>query len=268
MIELLLKSVVAAGDAIMAVYQSDHWEVETKSDDSPITLADKRANALLLPVLEGLNVGPVLSEEGVQPPWEVRKHWQQYWLIDPLDGTKEFIDRNGEFTVNIALIQNGVPVIGVVYAPVSQLCFWGERARGAFCVNITNGSQAAEPIKGAATPKGLDNWCVVGSRSHRGNETAMMNTVLQNPSWLAVGSSLKFCMLANGQAHLYPRVTPTSEWDTAAAQGVLEAAGGVVLEWGSWQPLRYNTKPSLLNPSFLACSEMNGALKLTSQLTV
>ncbi|QSX39635.1 3'(2'),5'-bisphosphate nucleotidase CysQ [Shewanella cyperi] len=248
-----------AGDAILAIYGREQFDVALKSDDSPVTAADLASHAVIMSALSERYPGvPVLSEEA-EVPWTVRQGWQEYWLVDPLDGTKEFIKRNGEFTVNIALIRQGQAVAGVVYAP----CFGGEEGQGACYVGAKGlgawlrvPGEQARPLTGAEHVRPVP--LVVGSRSHGSPGLEAYLAELGEHELLSVGSSLKFCMLAEGRADLYPRLGPTSEWDTAAAQAVLEAAGGKVLEYESRQPLRYNQKESLLNPWFLALAPGQG----------
>ena len=265
MIDKLMAIVAEAGDAIMAVYASDDFGVELKGDDSPLTKADQAAHNILVSGLSQLDLGPVLSEEDAEIPWETRQQWDQYWLVDPLDGTKEFIKRNGEFTVNVALIKSGVPVLGVVYAPAKALWYFG-------CSDATYSEPGAykkegdgEPvsISPVAPPAPGQTWRVVGSRSHSSEDFERFVSGLDNADLVSVGSSLKLCMVADGSADLYPRLIPTCEWDTAAAQAVVEAAGGMVLHWDTKLPLRYNTKDDLLNPYFVVCAEKN-ALWLNS----
>lgn len=257
MLTQVKKMVIEAGEKILSVYGQEDICVDLKSDDSPVTQADKVAHQFLDAELAKLQVGPILSEEGAEIPWTERSAWTRYWLVDPLDGTKEFIKRNGEFTVNVALVENGEPILGVVYAPVLGVCYTGEKASGAYVETIKDGE--VRPIKPSPCPQANNPWRIVGSRSHSSKDFDRFVEKLSNFELVAVGSSLKFCMVADGQADLYPRLTPTCEWDTAAAQAVLEAAGGCVLELESKAPLRYNQKESLLNPYFIACSS-NDAL--------
>jgi 3'(2'), 5'-bisphosphate nucleotidase len=188
---------------------------------------------------------PVLSEEGKSIPYQVRSGWERYWLIDPLDGTREFVKRNGEFTVNIALVENGRPTLGVVYAPVLQRCYWGQRGQGAW---RQDGDRPAERI--AVTCPAAQPRRIVASRSHAGDSLGGMLDRIGPHEVVSMGSSLKLCLVAEGAADFYPRLGPTSEWDTAAAQAVVEAAGGCVTDTAGAN-LRYNSKESLLNPHFL-----------------
>ncbi|RUO76973.1 3'(2'),5'-bisphosphate nucleotidase CysQ [Idiomarina seosinensis] len=232
-----------AGAAIMEIYNSDEFDVQLKGDDSPLTKADLAAHRVICDGLSKLAVQyPIISEESADIDWELRKHWHRYWLVDPLDGTKEFIKRNGEFTVNIALIEKGEPVCGVVYAPVLDAMYVGQRDKGAFL----NG----QPIQvEQQTPETLR---IVGSRSHASQETTDWLEQLGKPyEMVPMGSSLKICLVAEGKADIYPRLGPTSEWDTAAAHAVLNAAGGS-LKTTDGKALRYNQKESFLNPYFIA----------------
>ncbi|HEX7326116.1 MAG TPA: 3'(2'),5'-bisphosphate nucleotidase CysQ [Rhodanobacteraceae bacterium] len=238
-----------AGKAILEVYAGS-FTVEQKADHSPLTAADLAAHRIIVAALAELAPEiPVLSEESKALPWAQRSAWQRYWLVDPLDGTREFVKRNGEFTVNIALIEDHVPILGVVLAPVSgELCY-GVAGMGAFLEAAPGG--LPQPI---ATRRASAVPVVAGSRSHGGERQAAVLANLGAHTLVAVGSSLKFCMVARGQADLYLRLGPTSEWDTAAAQCVVEQAGGAVVDLQG-APLRYNTKDSLLNPEFLTLGD-------------
>lgn len=239
-----------AGDAIMAVYARD-FAVYDKSDNSPLTEADMLSHNLIIKGLKSFSDLPVLSEESTDEEKKDRLNWNEYWLIDPLDGTKEFIKKNGEFTVNIALIKNHQAVLGVVYAPALKVCYWGEEDQGAW---KQAGSNQPEPISVRPAPETAKGWRVVGSRSHQSEEFKEFVKALNEPEIVAMGSSLKLCLVAEGAADLYPRLGPTSEWDTAAAHAVVTAAGGQVLEHNSLEPLEYNKKPdTLLNPFFIVC---------------
>ena len=245
----LLALVADAEQAILAVYASGH-DVEYKQDDSPITRADRAAHDILSAGLTRLTPSvPVLSEESAeQHAREVRGGWREFWLVDPLDGTKEFINRNGEFTVNVALIRDHRPVLGVVGAPVLGLTYYGAEGLGAFRVR---GGHAPERIQVRAA---ADPLIVVGSRSHRGDSLDAVLAKLGPHDMRPMGSSLKFCLVAEGSADFYPRLGPTMEWDTAAAQAVVEAAGGAVTTLDG-RPLRYNERDTLLNPHFLAVGD-------------
>ncbi|MCF1431964.1 MAG: 3'(2'),5'-bisphosphate nucleotidase CysQ [Shewanella sp.] len=236
-----------AGATVMSAYQSDEQGVIYKADNSPVTTADLASHRMICNRLASAFADiPVMSEEAADIPYTIRQNWSCYWLIDPLDGTKEFINRNGEFTVNIALIDHGRAVAGVVYAPVPDKCYIGQLGQGAWLIHQGHRQRLPISLEKRAVP------VVVGSRSHPTIELAGYLDKLGEYRMLSVGSSLKFCMLAEGVADLYPRLGPTSEWDTAAAQAVLESAGGSVVDYVSGEPLRYNSKESLLNSWFIA----------------
>ena len=244
----LLALVRQAGAAIMRVYSED-FAVSHKQDRSPLTEADMAAHNLIVAGLEALAPEiPVLSEESADVPWETRRQWQRYWLVDPLDGTREFINRNGEFTVNIALVEHGEPVLGVVYAPALDELHYGLRGVGAF---VCDGDSHV-PI--AVRRPALPPLRVAASRSHLDLRSSATVDRMGETTLLGMGSSLKFCRMAEARLDVYPRFAPTSEWDTAAGQCVLESAGGVVLTLDG-APLRYNGKESLLNPDFLALGD-------------
>ncbi|GAL56879.1 3'(2'),5'-bisphosphate nucleotidase CysQ [Pseudescherichia vulneris NBRC 102420] len=243
MLDAICQLAREAGEAIMQVYDGNSpIDVNRKTDDSPVTAADIAAHKVIVKGLQALTPDiPVLSEED-PPAWEVRQHWQRYWLVDPLDGTKEFIKRNGEFTVNIALIEEGKPVLGVVYAPVLKVMYsaaegkaWKEEN------NIRNPIQVRE----ARPPR------VVISRSHAANDTELKEYLEQmgEHQTTAIGSSLKFCLVAEGEAQLYPRFGPTSIWDTAAGHAIAVAAGAHVHDWQG-KTLDYTPRESFLNPGF------------------
>jgi 3'(2'), 5'-bisphosphate nucleotidase len=242
----VLDAVAAASTAILEIYAGSHG-VETKADDSPITRADRAAHEILSSRLAAMTPAiPVLSEEAeAAHAYAVRGGWRELWLVDPLDGTKEFISRNGEFTVNVALVRDHEPVLGVVAAPALGLTYYAARGQGAFRVE---GKQAATPVHVRAA---ADPLVVVGSRSHRGDSLDGVLARLGPHELRPMGSALKFCLVAEGSADFYPRLGPTSEWDTAAAQAVLEIAGGAVTMLDG-TPLRYNQRDTLLNPSFIA----------------
>ena len=245
LLEQLLHIARQAGDAIMAVYSTGKADVQQKADLSPVTAADLAAHHVLVQQLGPLIAGcPIVSEED-DASQQYRCSQGRIWLIDPLDGTKEFIARNGEFTVNIALIEEGRSVLGVVYAPAINTLYWGGPDLGAFR------SMDAETVAIHVAGNANDGNCrVVASKSHLNAETQAFIDRLGKLSLVQAGSSLKFCRVAEGAADIYPRLAPTCEWDTAAAQAVLEGAGGVVLDL-SGKPLRYG-KPNVLNPSFIA----------------
>jgi len=252
-LDKLLPKIVAiavdAGRAIMEIYAAPGNEVMVKADNSPLTQADLASDRVIGAGLNGLGLGwPVLSEESAQIAYAERKDWRRFWLVDPLDGTKEFIKHNGEFTVNIALIENGEPVLGVVYAPALEVCYFAARGVGAFVGRGTGQAQvinirehvSGEPVK------------VVASRSHADERTTALLEKLGDYQCISMGSSLKFCLVAEGAAHLYPRLGPTMEWDTAAAHAVVKQAGGRVCDSAGTE-LGYN-KIDLHNPEFFVLS--------------
>jgi 3'(2'), 5'-bisphosphate nucleotidase len=244
-----------AGAAIMAVYRSGETGETSKTDNSPLTLADLAAHRTIVAALTTLTPEiPILSEEAADILYPVRSQWTRFWLVDPLDGTKEFIKRNGEFTVNIALIENGEPVLGVVYAPVPDVCYYGARGAGAF---VQRGNAAAQPI--AVKPHAAGEPVkAVASRSHSDARTEALLEQLGDHQSISMGSSLKLCLVAEGAAHVYPRLGPTMEWDTAAAHAVVSAAGGIVCDLKG-KELRYN-KVDLHNPEFLVLPAADEAL--------
>jgi len=235
-----------AGRAILDVYGRDDFAVSRKSDNSPLTEADQVAHGIISGALAKLDASlPILSEESAPADHAERRKWHRYWLVDPLDGTKEFLKRNGEFTVNIALVAEHRSVLGAVYAPVLDRMYLGHVAHGAWRCDAAN---APKPIavRDAGSP-----LRVVGSRSHPSPELAAYLARLPPHEITDMGSSLKICLVAEGAADIYPRLGPTSEWDTAAAQAILESAGGRMIDLAG-RPLRYNSKDGLLNPHFLA----------------
>ncbi|MCU7959183.1 MAG: 3'(2'),5'-bisphosphate nucleotidase CysQ [gamma proteobacterium symbiont of Bathyaustriella thionipta] len=234
-----------AGDAIMKVYDTD-FSVSEKSDHSPLTEADMAAHHIICDTLAELTPDiPVLSEESASIPFSERQQWQRYWLIDPLDGTREFVKRNGEFTVNIALIDHHQSVLGVIYAPVKNWMYYASRGNGAF--KQTGGH---DPVAIHVTEKAKTPMRIAGSRSHAGESLLAFLKKVGEHELLPMGSSLKSCLVAEGVADLYVRLGPTSEWDTGAAQCIVEEAGGRLTQT-DLQQLQYNTKDSLLNPHFL-----------------
>ncbi len=242
----------AAGEGIMEVYATD-FEVIQKEDKSPLTQADMAAHETIVSGLEKITPDwPILSEESATIPYSERANWQRYWLVDPLDGTREFVKRNGEFTVNIALIDDQKPILGVVYVPVTGVLYFAAVGAGAF-----KGlpGQSPTPIRVRSCPK--DCLTVAGSRSHGGEYLQKFVEGLETEVKLvSFGSSLKMCLVAEGEVDVYPRFGPTSEWDTAAAQCVVEQAGGYLTDM-QLQRLRYNAKESLLNPYFLVFGDAN-----------
>lgn len=243
-----------AGKAILDVYRGK-IEVERKDDLSPLTEADRRSHDIIEALLKERYPYPVLSEESKDIPYEQRRAWEFFWLVDPLDGTKEFIKRNGEFTVNIALIHFSRPVCGVIYAPALDVLYHAVSGRGAF--KIQSGRTERLPLKYA-----LSRLTIVGSRSHATKEfEGYIKTIKEtfgDADFISAGSSLKFCLIAEGRADIYPRLGPTMEWDTAAGQAIVEAAGGQVVCQGGGGTLKYN-KMELRNPNFFVFGGTNGA---------
>ena len=234
-----------AGAAILKIYASDDFGVETKADDSPLTRADRAANEVIVAGLRDLKLqAPIVSEEGKDVPYAERQQYTRFWLVDPLDGTKEFIKRNGEFTVNVALIENGRPVLGAVYVPVTDELFYAAQGEGAW-------QEDQGQIRAASFTLQDANLRVVASRSHLNEATQTFMDTLNAPEIVSRGSSLKIIELARGAAHVYPRLAPTMEWDTAAAHAVLLEAGGRLVDEGTGKELVYN-KEVLRNPHFIA----------------
>ncbi len=234
-----------AGAAILEVYSGTDFGTTYKEGGSPLTRADMAANAVIVEGLKQITPDmPILSEESKTVPFEERSSWARFWMVDPLDGTKEFIKRNDEFTVNIALIDHGTPILGVVLAPALGVTYFGGQGLGAFKVD----SGSPEPISPAGYESGPVS--IVASRSHGGEALERFVSRIGGARFVHMGSSLKLCLVADGTAHLYPRFGPTMEWDTAAAQAVVEAAGGLVTDLAG-RPLEYN-KEDLLNPHFMA----------------
>lgn len=250
-IEDIKKIAVAAGAEVMAVYGTE-FSVDVKEDKSPLTEADRRANTVIVEALERLYPEiPVISEETKAVDYSERKDWDYFWLVDPLDGTKEFVKRNGEFTVNIALVKSGNPVAGVVYQPVGEHLFWAVQEHGAW--KSTEGGEAKR-LNGGEHFREKSEVTVVASRSHMTDEVKQFVADLEaegkRVEFLSAGSSLKICLVAEGAADVYPRLGPTMEWDTGAAHAVALESGRKVIQHGTDEPLRYN-KENLLNPFFI-----------------
>jgi 3'(2'), 5'-bisphosphate nucleotidase len=246
--EALLPVVQAAGTAIMSIYDGK-FAVERKADNSPLTLADLESQRIIIEGLQRIAPAiPILSEESAAAPWTERRNWRELWVVDPLDGTREFVKRNGEFTINIALVVDHEPLLGLISAPAQGLLYWGAAGSGAFA---QHGGGQRRRIHCVPPRQPLR---VVGSRSHLSAQTEEYLRRMGPYVMTGVGSSLKFCLLAQGDADLYPRFGPTSEWDTAAGQALLEAAGGQVTRLDGHR-LRYNCRESILNGDFLAFSE-------------
>lgn len=252
LINLAKRAALQAGIAILDVYSSEDFGVEMKSDQSPLTLADKAAHTIISSQLEETGL-PILSEEGSDIPYEERKNWDYFWLIDPLDGTKEFIKRSGEFTVNIALVRSHVPIAGVIYAPTPNILYYGSKETGVY--KIDNGKQ----IRLSFLPKKRtleelqqkEQITIVASKSHMNEETRSFINQFRNAGFSSIGSSLKLMLVAEGVADIYPRIAPTMEWDTAAGHALLRSLNMGVYQTDLKTELSYNKK-ELLNPSFIA----------------
>lgn len=246
--EVLVPIAQRAGEAILEIYESEEFDVTSKADESPLTEADLAAEKTIRADLEATEPRfPILSEEAKDVPFRTREDWDLLWVVDPLDGTKEFLKKNDEFTVNIALVQDDAPVAGVVHVPAMDRTYYGQGDRAVRLDDDGETELSTDPID----PKGTIR--VVASRSHLDEETEAFVDDLGDAELVRTGSSLKFCRIADGDADLYPRFAPTMEWDTAAAQAVLEAAGGEIRRKDGG-PMRYN-KPDLLNPHFLASGD-------------
>ena len=257
LLEFAKRAALDAGDAILDIYENADFGVKAKSDDSPLTIADTKAHDIIEKHLEITNI-PVLSEEGASIPFAERKAWNLFWMVDPLDGTKEFIKRNGEFTVNIALIENNEPVLGIVYAPVLKKLYFGGASVNFSKLSFENSDLDLKknPNKNLEVVRQLSEVRVVASRSYRNKETDDFIQTLKSPKIVSMGSSLKFMVIAEGNADVYPRFAPTMEWDTAAADAVLRGLDYSIYQVSQNSILddvvRYN-KESLLNPHFIAC---------------
>ena len=258
-IQIAIMASLKAGIEIMEVYESDDFNVEIKGDNSPLTKADIRANEIINAVLIPTNI-PIISEENSQIDYAVRKNWKTCWIVDPVDGTKEFIKRNGEFTVNIALVENGKPILGVIYVPVSKTLYFGDvkNQKGFKAILDTHVTSTEGVLEKAEILKPKDSnpdlVQVVGSRSHMNQETldyvANLKSKGKEVEVVSKGSSLKFCLVAEGNADVYPRFAPTMEWDTAAGQAICDSVGIAIISEETKEPLLYN-KENLLNPGFV-----------------
>ncbi|MFL2504800.1 MAG: 3'(2'),5'-bisphosphate nucleotidase CysQ [Candidatus Azotimanducaceae bacterium] len=257
LLDSMILAATAAGEAVLKIYQDDNFEIEIKSDNSPLTIADKEAHRI---ICEKLNTDfpglPILSEESEQITFEERKDWTTFFLVDPLDGTKEFINRNGEFTINIALIHGIEAIAGVVYVPVERKLYYGDTVsfksfldfEGTKKQLFTGNLSMDLPIK------------IVASRRHGKQKLeeflGQAEDLFPSTNVINIGSSIKLCLLAEGKADFYPRLAPTCEWDTAASHAIVKAAGGDVLDM-NLEPLRYNTKEDCLNPNFVVVGDLN-----------
>jgi len=251
LLEAIIKLAEQAGEKILEIYDTD-YAIEHKQDETPLTEADMAAHHLIEAGLQQITPEvPILSEESANIPFQERQQWQCYWLVDPLDGTREFIKRNGEFSVNIALIEKGEAVLGVVYAPVMRTSYYARRGAGAF-----KREPGREGSRIQCHSPARDKVIVAGSRSHRAAAFSAFLEKLADYDIISMGSALKSCLVAEGVVDVYPRLGPTSEWDTAAAQCVVEEAGGRITDT-NMDILRYNTKDSLLNPHFFVSGDIN-----------
>ncbi len=259
-----ISAALAAGREILTIYESD-FAVSAKADRSPLTAADTRSHEVIRDALAETGL-PLLSEEGRHTPYAQRRNWERLWIVDPLDGTKEFVSRNGEFTVNIALVCRQHPVLGVIYVPVADRLYLAAAGGGAWCVPDASRRLASagaaggwrEAAEGLPKPRSARRpFTVVGSRSHGNPElesfVARLSREHASLAFIVAGSALKFCRLAEAEADVYPRPAPTMEWDTAAGQCIVEAVGGRVRIWATDQSLLYN-REDLVNPGFVACA--------------
>jgi 3'(2'), 5'-bisphosphate nucleotidase len=250
--DVAIQAAIKAGNEILDVYYNFDFGVEFKSDNSPLTIADKRAHDVIFGILTETKL-PVLSEEGNSISYDERKTWKLFWLVDPLDGTKEFIKRNDEFTVNIALIEGNSPIAGVVYVPVNNELFWGNSA-GSFKAVTENETGLLKNIQQMPSVLNKEIFVVAGSKSHMNEETEKYIKSLDTKSKpieiKSKGSALKICMVAEGVADIYPRLAPTMEWDTAAGHAIVKFAGKEIVQFENNKPLVYN-KENLLNPWFV-----------------
>ena len=250
MLQTLIDISKEAGQEILRIYADESLfdRVDFKADDSPLTLADKAAHAAIEARLKVATPDiPILSEEGRNIPYEERSQWTRFWMVDPLDGTKEFIKRNGEFTVNIALVEGGSVIMGCVHVPVQDTTYYGAKGEGAFVIRQ---EEEAQKIEASDLDMNASGLRLVASRSHMSPEVEEYVEQFDNPEMVSMGSSLKLVLVAEGKADIYPRLAPTMEWDTAAAQIIVEEAGGTVINHETGTPVVYN-KENLLNPHFI-----------------
>ena len=247
-INVALDAAVLAGEKIMEVYNaSEYIDFKSKNDNSPLTIADKKSHDTIVNMLKKTGTH-IISEESESIDYQIRKKWKEYWLIDPLDGTKEFIKKNGEFTVNIALIKNNSPFIGIVYCPVKKILYWNDSNKNVFKKII--GKEKKQLNKRKKIDQVKKNLRVIVSRSHLNEDTTQYIKKLNTPQLISCGSSLKFLYIADNKADIYPRFGPTMEWDTAAAHSILKALDIMVTNLEDKRELSYNKK-NLLNPYFL-----------------
>lgn len=251
-IEIIKEIAIGASQKIMEVYASDNFDVQTKEDDSPVTRADSLSNEWIIAHLQKAYPKiPIVSEESDEILYETRKKFDSFWLIDPLDGTKDFVKKNGEFTVNIALIQNNRPILGVIHVPVSNILYWGKKGSGSYrhCSKF-----GKTKLQSASFNMAQKNLSVICSRSNLNDKTKKFIAELNEPKIISIGSSLKFMMLAEGTAEIYPRLSPLMEWDIAAAEIILQEAGGKILQNGN--PIMYNQEIMKIH-SFTALGNIN-----------
>lgn len=259
LLSVAIHAAIKAGDEILSVYsQTSDIQIEQKDDQSPLTIADKKAHQEIVRLLYNTGI-PILSEEGKDVLYEERVKWNRFWMVDPLDGTKEFIKRNGEFTVNISLISNGKPEMGVIWVPVKKWLYYGDETLGAFLCkgDITSYNNLEKLIKASEKlpiKQYKNNYTIVASRSHMSIETEEFIQNLESKHGkaeiISMGSSLKICLVAEGKADIYPRFAPTMEWDTAAGHAIANAAGKTVVDYRTKLPMKYN-KQNLLNNWFI-----------------
>lgn len=258
LLDVAIRASIDAGAAILRVYERG-FKVDEKADKSPLTQADRDAHEVIEKHLKATNL-PILSEEGRDIPFEERSKWSRFWMVDPLDGTKEFVKRNGEFTVNIALIQEGKPLAGVIYVPVSGVLYVGWAGHSAYKMKLTDRDQFVSfrdvAVVGEDLPilRHSPDYRIVGSRSHKSPDTDKFiekcREKYESVRLVSMGSSLKICLVAEGQADVYPRFAPTMEWDTAAGHAIAKAAGKSITDWFTKEEMVYN-KPNLLNNWFV-----------------
>lgn len=256
LLNIAIKATLEASKAVMSIYTSEDFNIELKSDNSPLTRADTKAHKIIQEILEKTNI-PILSEEGKNILFSTRKNWNLLWIVDPIDGTKEFIKRNGEFTINIALVENGTPILGVVYAPATKELYYSLIGKGSFKIKIQSTISINDILMNALQlPLNIKNkiYTIVASRSHLSEDTDLfikqMKSKYGNIKLISKGSSLKLCLVAEGIADAYPRFAPTMEWDTAAGHAICKYAGFNVIDWKTKQEMNYN-KENLLNNWFV-----------------
>ncbi len=250
LVEQLIAISMEAGDAILEFYNTE-IDFQIKPDSSPLTKADLKSNSIIVKRLKALTPNiPILSEEEADISFDIRSKWNEYWLIDPLDGTKEFINKNGEFTVNIALIRDHNPIFGIIHLPVKNHTYWGYDEKGSFFLDQNNSIKKIKVSKNTNGP-----IKIAASRSHPSDELNNLLHKIKNYKLLNVGSSLKFCLIASGELDIYPRFGPTSEWDIAAGHAIVKFAGGVIIDRNG-SLIKYNKKKSYINKDFIASNSL------------